>query len=370
MRQVGCRVILLNPAPYHERLSRRDGFPSCGVAKVGHRAFKRALHSKKFAPIALPPSGENVASGPRGLAQMLLGLKDPQACACPACSSRGNQVIARFSDRSFFRCGHCGLDYQQLFGEQTISYNEAYFFEEYQKQYGKTYLDDFDHIKAMGKSRLNAMAELGHLLPGERLLDIGCAYGPFLAAAKERGVAVMGSDISPEAVAWVNNNLGIPARTGDIRQLDSLDFGGTFNIVTLWYVIEHFPDLGKILEKLNDLLVLGGMLALATPSGSGVSGRFRALKFLAASPRDHYSIWRPAQAARLLELFGFRLNRIVITGHHPERFPGLLGIRLFRPLMGLISRKFGLGDTFELYATKIRDFQKISVLTEEISASK
>lgn len=358
---VGCRVVLINPAPYHEALARRDGLPSCGMGKLNQKSFRAALVQSCVSPIA---DSAKIAAlpkklrGPRGLAHFLKGLSSISVSGCPACLHRANPVIARYEDRTFLRCDHCGMVYQQLFGEQTINYNEAYFFEDYQKQYGKTYLDDFQHIKAMGNARLDRMVSHGHAREAERLLDIGCAYGPFLSAARERGLLVQGCDISPEACTWVSENLGIPALAGDIRKLDKRDFGTTFDLITMWYVIEHFPDLHRVLTKINALLVSGGMFALATPSGEGISARLRPRHFYQHSPRDHYTIWRPSQISKLLELYGFRLASIKITGHHPERFPGLFGSKTLRPISSFLSRILGLGDTFELYAIKIADLDQ------------
>jgi hypothetical protein len=59
--------------------------------------------------------------------------------------------------------------------------------------------------------------------------------------------------------------------------------------------------------------------------------------------------------AKALALSGFKVKKTVISGHHPERFP-LLGkfakskkSPLYFPLLA-ISKFFGLGDTFEVYA--------------------
>jgi hypothetical protein len=54
---------------------------------------------------------------------------------------------------------------------------------------------------------------------------------------------------------------------------------------------------------------------------------------------------------------GFRIQKTVISGHHPERFP-LLGkfarsakSPLYKTLCA-ISKLFALGDTFEIYAVR------------------
>ena len=114
-------------------------------------------------------------------------------------------------------------------------------------------------------------------------------------------------------------------------------------MVTLWYVIEHFSDLKSVLEALNGVLNMGGVLALSTPNESGISGLRSRRGFLEKSPRDHYTIWNPRVARRLLGRFGFKVYKIRITGHHPERFgmnssPGSL---LFR-FSGIIIRIFAV----------------------------
>jgi hypothetical protein len=79
--------------------------------------------------------------------------------------------------------------------------------------------------------------------------------------------------------------------------------------------------------------------------------------FLKESPFDHISIWNPAITKELLMRFGFRVKRIRVTGHHAERFPGLSKIKSKSgyKIMNLISRVLSLGDTFEVYAEKMKE---------------
>jgi hypothetical protein len=129
--------------------------------------------------------------------------------------------------------------------------------------------------------------------------------------------------------------------------------------VTLWYVIEHFSDAGAALDKAWRLLPVGGVLAFSTPNGRGISGLTDRVGFLRASPFDHITIFSPRGLRELLARRGFALKVLRVTGHHPERFPGVLG-RLARRsgasrrALLQASRLFGLGDTFEAYAVKTR----------------
>jgi SAM-dependent methyltransferase len=253
-----------------------------------------------------------------------------------------------------------------------IEYETDYFFGFYKKQYGKTYLEDFPNLIRAGKERLRRIgAMLGPARGPEerRLLDIGCAYGPFLAAAREGGFLPVGIDPAPDAIRYVREELRIPAFQGffplspeelppDAEGRELL-MNRSFSVVSLWYVIEHFENPRLVLEEISRLLKPGGVLAFSTPSFSGVSGRKSPRRFLEKSPPDHWTIWTPRRCSKLLAACGFRLKRIVVTGHHPERFP--LAGRFLGNTRGpvyrflyLLSRIFRLGDTFEVYGI-VRD---------------
>jgi SAM-dependent methyltransferase len=180
-----------------------------------------------------------------------------------------------------------------------------------------------------------------------------------------------GLDLSEEAVAWVRRELSIPATSGDFLEPGAAStFGGPFDVLTMWYVIEHFADLDLAISRAASLLRPGGILALSTPSGEGASARFDREGFYRLSPEDHFTIWEPSRVAGMLRAYGFKVLRVRITGHHPERLPlfrsiprteGWEGRRgptafLRKQLLragALISRLFGLGDTFEVYALRL-----------------
>jgi 2-polyprenyl-3-methyl-5-hydroxy-6-metoxy-1,4-benzoquinol methylase len=249
------------------------------------------------------------------------------------------------------------------------SYDTGYFFDDYKKQYGKTYLEDVPALKQNGKRRLgiiqallaeNSRKAAPKTVPARagslpRLLDVGCAYGPFLEAAAENGFVPAGMDPSEDAVRYVRETLNFQAFRGffpeDLPRADD-----PYNVVTFWFVIEHLKDSGAALAAANRLLTSGGVLAFSTPSFCGVSRRGSLRAFLENSPADHLTIWDPGKCAAILSGCGFTLRKRVITGHHPERFPlagrflkpGGAAYRFFR----MISRVFGLGDTFEVYAVK------------------
>lgn len=337
-------TVLVNPSRYHSVLSREAGFPEARNASEVDTILRD--------PVALVERcGRARPRGLSDIASLINELRVPERVHPPSGSDRWQPAIERFAERTFFRDRENDTVYMQNYRGAVVEYGHDYFFSEYARQYGKTYLEDFPAIQNVGARRIRDILKNNEASEGAyRLLDIGCAYGPFLQAAAEARCRVTGLDISCEATEYVKNELGFPAICGDIRTLEVERFrDAPFDIVTMWYVIEHFEDLDLVIDRVTDLLKPGGVFAFSTPNGSGISGRSDFREFCRRSPHDHYSIMTPGSAARLFRRFGFRTKRVRITGHHPERFefvpPGGKGIR-FRLAQG-ISKIARLGDTFE-----------------------
>ena len=195
--------------------------------------------------------------------------------------------------------------------EEEKKYVKSYFFDEYQKQYGKTYTEDFASIKKQCFKRLDVLKKLESSLNNKTSLDIGCAYGPFLSAASDYKMKAYGTDISDDAVAYVNNELKLKACVSSFPDFDSQkEFNiEKFDIVSMWYVIEHFKNLDAVLQKVSSLVKNKGFFAFSTPSAQGVSAKSNRENFFLQSPSDHYSVWEYSKADKILRKYGFRVKK-------------------------------------------------------------
>ena len=360
----GVAAILVNPTPYHRRLARIAGFPEAGLKELDLHSLESLLADRQ----ALREQCAAIAwEAQRSIAAHIEGLDFSGFHGCPVCASFSNPAVERMVDRSFFRCATCNMVYEADFERRRTTYGESYFVDDYREHYGKTYLEDFENIHKMGESRLEKIRGVLGPFDGKRLVDVGCAYGPFLAAAREAGLAVHGIDVSEEAARYVRETLKLPCARERFEEIDiERAFGiSQADLLTMWYVIEHFPRLGEVLAKVNRLVRLGGVFAFSTPNLSGVSGYSDLERFLAASPRDHFTIWDPKIARSVLRRFGFRIAAVNITGHHPERFPVPGAERGWRyRVLKHYSRAVGLGDTFEVYAVKDREVDAVNATQE------
>ena len=361
----GCAVLLLGTTPLHIQLAQKYGFKCLASQNINREGFDFALSDMS----ALYPESPYLSKDSKNndLGNFVRKLSRGKRINCPVCRNAHqtfeDQIVSRIEKRTFRRCRTCGMLYISWTTDGfDTNYDEKYFFDSYKKQYGRTYLEDFKAIKTQCVRRISVIDYIfrnRHKVITPAVLDVGCAFGPFLDAANDAGWQVFGTDISQEAVSYVQDKLHYPASLSAFPAFDSVtEFGiKEFDVVTMWYVIEHFQDLDSVLKAVSKVLKRGGVFAFSTPSASGVSGRFNTQSFFQSSPADHFTLWEPSRASSILKRYGFKVQRIVSTGHHPERFPNLAKDKV-RPnsiqyaLYAAASRFFGLGDTFEVYCIK------------------
>ena len=118
----------------------------------------------------------------------------------------------------------------------------------------------------LGRQQQRMDAEFRHLpkpLPGQKLLDVGCGNGDFLASARDAGWDIVGIDPDPKAVAAACDR-GLDASVGSIESLDGAS--QRFDAITLSHVIEHVHDPGALIRSIHRLLKPGGTLYVDTPN--------------------------------------------------------------------------------------------------------
>ncbi|WP_158961981.1 class I SAM-dependent methyltransferase [Myroides fluvii] len=92
------------------------------------------------------------------------------------------------------------------------------------------------------------------------ILDIGCGTGDFLVEAKKRGWDATGFEPSEKA-----RGLASKKEIKIVPQLCELP-NHSFDVITLWHVLEHVPNLEEQISELYRLLKPEGKLIVAVPN--------------------------------------------------------------------------------------------------------
>lgn len=95
------------------------------------------------------------------------------------------------------------------------------------------------------------------------LLDIGCGTGGFLETAMQNNWHVVGVEPNQNARAIANKKTN--HSVFDVTHLETLE-ANSFDVITLWHVLEHLPNLETHVNLLKRLLKPNGVLVIAVPN--------------------------------------------------------------------------------------------------------
>ncbi|MCX7633275.1 MAG: class I SAM-dependent methyltransferase [Turneriella sp.] len=242
---------------------------------------------------------------------------------CPFCGS----PLQPFSDSRFRLCRQDQVVFNTAYAHR--SYESGYFEQEYRAQYGRSYVEDRRLLLARNAWRQLQIQRLAPPTSHPRVLEVGSAAGYFLHVMQQAGYTVCGWEISA-AMARYANARGLKT----IRQ-DFLHGARRYwqqkkppwDIVALFYVLEHLPQQKHVWEYLAKLVRPGGFLLLALPSWRGPTWRFQRPKWYETHPADHAVDYSPKALRVVGARFGFQLKLCLSEGIHPDRFPlGKIGI--------------------------------------------
>jgi 2-polyprenyl-3-methyl-5-hydroxy-6-metoxy-1,4-benzoquinol methylase len=174
--------------------------------------------------------------------------------ACSICRSDRIQKID--SDFNFCCCESCGF----IFDSPRPSFATI---SSFYSQTGKydVWLNEERARDLLWKRRLRKLLRTG---AKGGLLDIGTGYGQFLHHAQSHFAEVSGTEISESAVVLAKEKYGLSLLAGEVAALGLPS--QSFDTITLFHVLEHVPDPGKLVTLCHDLLRAQGILVIAVPN--------------------------------------------------------------------------------------------------------
>ncbi len=108
-----------------------------------------------------------------------------------------------------------------------------------------------------------SLTRIGTHIRGGRLLDIGTAAGSFLQAARARGWQVAGCEPNRWMCDWGRTHYGLQIDPGTLLEQRYPD--GSFDVVTLWDVLEHDGNPKGLLEECHRVLRPDGFMVVNYP---------------------------------------------------------------------------------------------------------
>src|SRR6266542_794167 len=162
--------------------------------------------------------------------------------------------------------------------------------------------------------RLRELPRVG-VAPGARVLDVGCGSGEFPELAKAAGYDAVGLDVSQPSISAARElHPDVEYRLAGADELAAAE-PASFDLVTLWDVIEHVKYPHDVVAACAALVRPGGLVACGTQNGDSLYARVADAAYSTIPPvgklmlmqrysQWHLQIWTTATLSRLVRDHG------------------------------------------------------------------
>lgn len=224
---------------------------------------------------------------------------------CPLCGNHKNyQIIFVKQGFDFVRCQECGLVYvnpqlktkyiESLYKEDSTFYSawtQVLLNEENQKWQKDYFLENLNLLSRYKKFGT--------------LLDIGCSVGLFMQLAQEKGYRCIGLELEKEAFQYaISQNISVMRQT-----LAEAKFAAnSFDVVTMFGVLEHLEQPGLVLKEIFKVLKPGGVVLAIVPNIYSLAAMMQHEEVPMFNGRNHLTYFSLETLKNIFESNGFKIK--------------------------------------------------------------
>jgi len=236
-------------------------------------------------------------------------MTQQESCSIP-CNLCGSTEISVLANRSrsgdplrTVICTKCGLVWSD-----PLPHNPRDFYEDdYRVSYKGTYSPKPKHILRAGKIALSRYQKIEQLLSKPlTILDVGSGGGEFSYLLQTLGHDVKGIEPNKGYAEYSIREYGLNVQVGFVQDVMLQEM--SFDLITIWHVLEHTENPFEVLEKLHALLKPQGILVIEVPN----------IEATCQSPKStfheaHLFNFNLATLQRLAEKAGFTVMRHIAS---------------------------------------------------------
>jgi 2-polyprenyl-3-methyl-5-hydroxy-6-metoxy-1,4-benzoquinol methylase len=231
---------------------------------------------------------------------------------CALCGSLQREERFREAPYSVYLCSGCGLTYvsPRIRDERLIEdvYDEEYWRSSAARTRGYgDYVGDAELMRATFRRRLRVVQR--HTRGPGRALDVGCAAGFFLDVLSNVDWDVFGVEPSRSMADAAAQRLG-SERVQCARFEDADHAPQSFDLITMWDVLEHLSDPVGALRQARQLLAPGGRLILETQNVNSRAAKVLGRRWHHYKHAEHLVHFEPRTLEYALEAAGLHMTEL------------------------------------------------------------
>lgn len=254
------------------------------------------------------------------------------------------KILFSVNGKTICRCKTCGQVYVRGIDSNIveIEYDESSYFTE-----RNCYLEKQKELSAHFQKILDKV--LLYKSNGT-FLDIGCSVGLFLDAARQKGFAVKGVEVSKWASEFARQQ-GFDVFTGDL--LDSGYPDKCFDVVVMNHVLEHIPEPTRTLEEVRRILTDDGLFIIGVPNFDSYMARLMEREWFSLMPDQHIWQFTHKSLGNLLKRTGF--SEVYFEAKDNHKICGWRPIKVLKKLVNFIAIMANNAEAMLVFARKIRN---------------
>jgi 2-polyprenyl-3-methyl-5-hydroxy-6-metoxy-1,4-benzoquinol methylase len=280
---------------------------------------------------------------------------------CPLCNCFSGKHFLNYKNYTLLECGRCKLVSPNI-NFDLLEGRNVYDDKSYIKDTTQEILNTYTYRKnTYARERFDYLSKKITDIPKSKikLLDVGCGPGYFISYLKDRHVNYKGLELADFLVKICKRK-----RLNVEKSYLESERDKSYNIVTMFDVIEHIGDPIKLFKTLNNKLVSGGYIVAYTPNIHSVGYLLMQGLQNTLLPFQHFCFFDETSLNYLCKKTGFKIYSLEYHGldvidyfymkQHQDKVDYLKNLENFIPIAQAIIDKQGLSNHMRVVFKKTK----------------
>jgi len=237
---------------------------------------------------------------------------------CPLCGCEKNELFLKTQDRfnlndglefKIVACSECKFTFlnPRPKPESISAFYESEDYQPFLSTQAGLNLWDRIYLAVRSFALAGKRRKISKLKRRGSLLDIGCGTGEFLYEMRGHGWQVEGLEMEKKAAEFARTEYNLSVQTQELQDCDFPD--QSFDVITLWHVLEHLYEPKESLKKMRNLLKDDGFILIAVPNISSFDARFYKTNWVALDTPRHLFHFTPETMGTFCKTAGLVIQK-------------------------------------------------------------